>query len=36
MSIKDNINKRGVSLDNNLCVMCGLVDENVSHLFFYM
>jgi len=30
----NNLSKRGIRLDNKLCVTCDLALENFSHLFF--
>ena len=34
VATKDNLEKRGVSVDNNLCCFCRVEVESASHLFF--
>jgi len=34
VAIKDNLERRGVSVDSNLCCFCRVEMESTSHLFF--
>ena len=31
---KDNSRSREIGFDNNMCALCGLKEELVSHIFF--
>lgn len=36
VATKDNLTRRGIIVENIMCLVCGIKEESVSHLFFIL